>query len=53
MKAIELQSPGGLENLRMVERPMPEPGRQEMIVKVKATALNYRDAEIVRGSYHT
>lgn len=53
MKAIELQNPGGVDNLRMVERPMPEPGRQEMIIKVKATALNYRDVEIVRGSYHT
>ncbi|TGQ44019.1 NAD(P)-dependent alcohol dehydrogenase [Mesorhizobium sp. M00.F.Ca.ET.216.01.1.1] len=53
MRAIELQTPGGVDNLRMVERPMPEPGRQEMIVRVKATALNYRDVEIVRGSYHT
>ena len=53
MKAIELQSPGGIDNLKMVERPMPEPGRQEMIIRVKATALNYRDVEIARGSYHT
>ncbi|PBB65333.1 NAD(P)-dependent alcohol dehydrogenase [Mesorhizobium sp. WSM4312] len=53
MKAIELQAPGGIDNLRLVERPMPEPGRQEMIIKVKATALNYRDVEIARGSYHT
>ncbi|TPM07900.1 NAD(P)-dependent alcohol dehydrogenase [Mesorhizobium sp. B2-3-11] len=53
MKAIELQHPGGIDNLRLVERLMPEPGRQEMIIKVKATALNYRDVEIARGSYHT
>lgn len=53
MQAIELQAPGGVENLRLVERPMPEPGRQEMIIKVRATALNYRDVEIARGSYHT
>ncbi|WP_192245767.1 zinc-dependent alcohol dehydrogenase family protein [Mesorhizobium silamurunense] len=53
MRTIELQAPGGIENLRMVERPMPKPGRQEIIIRVKASALNYRDVEIVRGSYHT
>lgn len=53
MKAIELQHPGGIDNLRLVERPMPEPGRQEMIIRVRATALNYRDVEIARGIYHT
>ena len=53
MKAIELQNPGGIGHLKMVERPMPEPGRQEMTIKVKATALNYRDVEIARGNYHT
>ena len=53
MKAIELQAPGGIENLRLVERPTPEPGRQEILIRVKASALNYRDVEIARGSYHT
>ncbi|TGQ67644.1 NAD(P)-dependent alcohol dehydrogenase [Mesorhizobium sp. M00.F.Ca.ET.186.01.1.1] len=53
MKAMELQHPGGIDSLRLVERPIPEPGRQEMVIKVKATALNYRDVEIARGSYHT
>lgn len=53
MRAIELQAPGGIENLRLVERPMPEPGRQEIVIRVKASALNYRDVEIARGSYHT
>lgn len=53
MKVIELQAPGGIDSLRMMERPMPEPGRQELVIQVKATALNYRDVEIARGSYHT
>jgi len=53
MKAIELQVPGGIENLKLVDRPTPEPGRQEILIKVKASALNYRDVEIARGSYHT
>ena len=53
MRTIELQPPGGIENLRMVERPTPAPSRQEILIKVKASALNYRDVEIARGSYHT
>ena len=53
MRTIELQPPGGIENLRIVERPTPAPSRQEILIKVKASALNYRDVEIARGSYHT
>ena len=53
MRAIELQAPGGIENLRMASRPTPAPDRQQILIKVKASALNYRDVEIVRGSYHT
>jgi NADPH:quinone reductase-like Zn-dependent oxidoreductase len=50
MKAIVID---GQMSLQLVERPIPEPRRQEVIVKVQATALNYRDVEIARGSYHT
>src|ERR1700754_3522717 len=50
MKAIVVDHDAGL---KLIERPVPEPGRQEVVVKVKAAALNYRDLEIVRGSYHT
>jgi NADPH:quinone reductase-like Zn-dependent oxidoreductase len=50
VKAIVIEHEAGL---KLIERPVPEPGRQEVVVKVKAAALNYRDVEIVRGSYHT
>lgn len=53
MKAIIIEGEPGLGNLRLVERPVPTPRRQEVVIRVKATALNYRDLEIVRGSYHT
>jgi NADPH:quinone reductase-like Zn-dependent oxidoreductase len=53
MKAIVLDDEPGLENLRIVERPRPQPQRQQVLIRVKATALNYRDLEIVRGTYHT
>jgi NADPH:quinone reductase-like Zn-dependent oxidoreductase len=53
MKAVVLEGSPGLNNLRMVERPLPEPRRQEVLVRVKAASLNYRDLEIVSGTYHT
>ena len=52
MKAMILESIG-FDSLTLVNRPQPEPRRHEVVVRVKATALNYRDIEIARGSYHT
>lgn len=53
MKAMVLQDGPGLDNLRIIERPVPRPRRQEILIRVKATALNYRDVEIINGTYHT
>jgi NADPH:quinone reductase-like Zn-dependent oxidoreductase len=53
MKAVELQGAPAFDNLRVVERPLQRPRRQEVLIRVLATALNYRDVEIARGTYHT
>lgn len=53
VKAIVLQDRPGVENLHIVDRVEPVPRRQEILIRVRATALNYRDVEIVSGSYHT
>lgn len=53
MKAIVLQDSPSIDNLRMIEQPMPKPRRQEILIRVGATALNYRDLEIASGNYHT
>ena len=37
----------GLEHLVLVERPVPEPGPGEVVVRVRAAALNSRDLQIV------
>ena len=52
MKVIELQNNFGLENLAMNERSMPEPGYGQVLVKMQAAALNYRDLLMVRGHYN-
>ena len=40
-----------LDALRLVERPVPRPGRGEILVRVRAASLNYRDLVILKGVY--
>src|SRR5271155_4165683 len=52
MRAYQLPKGGaGIEALVQVERPDPKPGHRQVLVKVKACSLNFRDLGIVRGSY--
>lgn len=43
MKAWTIKEPGGLEQLVMVDRPIPEPTAEEILIKVEATAINRLD----------
>ncbi|HMU33023.1 MAG TPA: NAD(P)-dependent alcohol dehydrogenase [Pyrinomonadaceae bacterium] len=51
MKAYELET-FGIENLQVVESAMPEPGGDEVLVRMRAASLNYRDLMVVRGEYN-
>ena len=50
MRAIEAPE-FGLDKLRIVERPVPEPKLDEILIRVSAATLNYRDLAILKGSY--
>lgn len=50
MKAFEIQK-FGFESLVMVERATPKPGAGQVLVKMRATSLNYRDLMVVKGVY--
>jgi NADPH:quinone reductase-like Zn-dependent oxidoreductase len=50
MRAVEATG-FGLDRLAVVERPVPRPGRGEILVRIKAVSLNYRDLVILKGSY--
>jgi NADPH:quinone reductase-like Zn-dependent oxidoreductase len=52
MRAYEIQGSFGLENLVQVERPDPEPGYGQIVLKMKSASLNYRDLLVVRGHYN-
>lgn len=51
MRAFQI-SRFGLENLQSVDLPTPEPGAHEVLVRVHAVSLNYRDLMMVWGKYN-
>ena len=51
MKAWELVKFGPEKNLRLVERPVPTPGPGEVLVRVHAVSLNFRDKVLLEGTY--
>jgi NADPH:quinone reductase len=50
VKAVVYSEPGGPEVLRVVERPVPEPGPDEVRVAVAVSAVNPTDWKSRRGS---
>ncbi|MET4638107.1 NAD(P)H-quinone oxidoreductase [Mycetocola sp. 2940] len=51
MRAVEYEGAGGPEVIRLVTRPRPEPGPDEVLVKVTAAGLNRADVQQRRGVY--
>ena len=51
MKAVVITKPGGSEVLEIQERPRPEPGYDQIRVRVRASALNRADVSQRRGNY--
>lgn len=51
MKAYEIHDRPGLDALTLTERPDPTPGPGQVLLRMRAASLNYRDLLVVRGSY--
>lgn len=51
MKTWEIQE-FGIGRLILAERPDPRPAEQEVVVRMRAWSLNYRDMLVVRGEYN-
>jgi len=51
MRALNVSEPWGLDQLKVVEVPDPKPGPGEVLVRMRAVSLNYRDLLMVGGIY--
>lgn len=52
MKAFQIQENFGLENLKLTELSDPVPGPGQVVLKMRAASLNYRDIMTVAGTYN-
>ncbi len=52
MKAVVIRDQSkGVESWKLVERPDPKPAPGQVLVRIRAASLNYRDLMIVKGFY--
>jgi NADPH:quinone reductase-like Zn-dependent oxidoreductase len=52
MKAVVIRNPGrGVEAYALADRKEPVPGPREVLVRVRAASLNYRDLMVAKNQY--
>ena len=51
MKAVFVEQPGGVENLKYGDVPKPSPGPGQALVKIVASGVNYIDIYFRKGVY--
>lgn len=49
MKCVELGSPATIDSLKIVERDIPKPRAGEIVIRVRASSLNFHDYLVVTG----
>ncbi|WP_216823361.1 zinc-dependent alcohol dehydrogenase family protein [Niastella vici] len=51
MKSYHIQYGGGLNGLSLKQHPIPKAGAREVLIKMRANSLSYRDVNILAGNY--
>ncbi len=51
MRAVIAEGSGGPEVLKLVERPVPQPGEGEILVRIRAAGINRPDVAQRQGTY--
>lgn len=52
MQVFEIQNTFGLDSLTLTERRDPSPSYGQVLLKMRAVSLNYRDLMVVKGLYN-
>jgi|RhiMethySRZTD1v2_1073278.scaffolds.fasta_scaffold01685_11 NADPH:quinone reductase-like Zn-dependent oxidoreductase len=52
MKAVTISGAFGLDNLRLEERPEPRPRPGQVLLRMRAASLNFRDLRMIEGVYN-
>jgi NADPH:quinone reductase-like Zn-dependent oxidoreductase len=52
MKAVEIRDNFGVDSLKFVDRPKAVPGSGQVLLRMKAFSINYRDLLVVNGVGH-
>ena len=51
VKAIQVEQPGGPEQMKLVEIPTPKPGPKAALVRIAASGVNFIDVYFRKGLY--
>jgi NADPH:quinone reductase-like Zn-dependent oxidoreductase len=51
VKAFQVTGSFGLDNLKLVDLPEPQPGPGQVLVRMRAASLNFRDLVVIKGGY--
>ena len=51
MKVLQIQDDWSIDNLTLTDKPVPEPGHGQVLIKMKAASLNYRDLLVPQRGY--
>src|SRR6516164_9428333 len=52
MKMLEVKDSFSLDSLTLTDRPEPRPGPGQVLLRMLAWSLNYRDLLVVKGAYN-
>ncbi len=51
LRYYAIESEFGIDNLSILERDVPKPGHGQVLVKIRAASVNYRDLLVISGKY--
>ena len=51
MRVYQIQDDWGMANLKIAERPQPQPQAGQVLLRMRASSLNYRDLVVPERGY--